>query len=75
MKVKAIVSFSARVDGRSYSPAEGDVLDMPDGADWLTAGFVVPVAEMERETAVAPTGEKTTVTKRKPRSRKAAKGD
>lgn len=38
MKVRALTSFSD-VQG-SHSP--GDVFELPEGADWLRAGFVEP---------------------------------
>lgn len=41
MRVECIRAFAAvEGDGRTYAYAEGDVLDLPAGADWLTAGFV-----------------------------------
>ncbi len=41
MKVVALVSFA----GNGITVARGAVVDMPEGADWLEAGLVAPVAE------------------------------
>lgn len=40
MRVHAFKSFVAVVNGRKYRVCEGDVVDMPDGADWIRAGLV-----------------------------------
>lgn len=40
MKVKVLISFSDSVHG---TRAEGDVIELPEGVDWLRAGFVAPV--------------------------------
>lgn len=40
MKVKVLISFSDSVHG---THAQGDVIDLREGVDWLRAGFVVPV--------------------------------
>ncbi len=41
MRVVALVSFA----GNGITVARGAVIEMPDGADWLKAGLVAPVAE------------------------------
>ena len=51
MKVKALKSFGGASSQGRYHYSEGQVFDLPDGADWLKAGLVVAVKE-ERETAV-----------------------
>lgn len=46
--VICVRGFSGVVDGNSVTHHEGQVFQLPDGVDWLTAGFVVvlqPVAE------------------------------
>ena len=68
MKVKALKSFGgARSQGR-YHYSEGQVFDLPDGADWLKAGLVVAVKE-ERETAVTPKTAETAVKPKPTRKR------
>ncbi len=83
MKVKALRGFSAFVDGSMVCASEGQVLELPKGADWLRAGLVVPaeegaeaedaateppaVAEVMPETA--STGPAETATPAKPRRR------
>lgn len=42
MKVKVVRSFS---DTNHGTHAEGDVIDLPPGVDWLRAGFVEVIAE------------------------------
>lgn len=44
MKVKVLNSFSDSVHG---TKAQGDVIDLPDGVDWLRAGLVEPLPEPE----------------------------
>lgn len=56
MKVKVIRSFGSTQYGH-YS--EGQVIDLPDGVDWLKAGLVVPFKE-PLETATAEPPEKAT---------------
>lgn len=51
MRVKCIRSFVGKApDGRTYSPSMGDEFELPDGTDWLQAGFVEPLKE-QKETA------------------------
>ena len=45
--VKAIRGFAARIEGKTYAVAEGDVLEMPAGADWVAAGLVLPLPDPE----------------------------
>lgn len=45
MRVVALTSFAARVDGDSRTIRRGVELDLPDGVDWLETGLVAPVAE------------------------------
>ena len=55
MKVKCVRSFVGHApNGRFYSPGMGDEFELPDGVDWLQAGFVVPVKETKQETATQP---------------------
>lgn len=57
-------SFSAVVDGQSVSYAEGDMLTLPPGVDWLTAGLVeLIVDDSERTATIAP--DEQAVTKRR----------
>jgi hypothetical protein len=55
MRVRALTSFVGRVDGRKYIVKAGDVLTLPEGADWLRAGLVEaaePAPELEPEKPV-----------------------
>lgn len=45
MRVKAVTSFVATIGGVKYRVQAGDELEMPQGADWLGAGFVAAVEE------------------------------
>lgn len=40
MRVRALVSFAARIDGDVRAVQAGTLIDMPEGCDWLTAGLV-----------------------------------
>lgn len=40
MKVRALKSFSARVNNKSYTYSQGDEFVMPKGADWDKEGLV-----------------------------------
>jgi len=51
MQVKALIGFVSRVGDRKFRVNQGDELPLPDGADWLDVGFVVPVREQAIETA------------------------
>ena len=61
-KVKVLRSFVARTGGGTVRGVVGDVIDMPDDADWLPAGFVELVEADEAATE-----------KRAPRKRTAKK--
>lgn len=64
MKVRAVIGFVGIVAGQSRSVRDGEVFDLPDGVDWLKAGFVVPVlpapetasVDPRTQTAVMPAG-------------------
>jgi hypothetical protein len=53
MKVKALKGFTAFVGEDSVSASEGQVLEMPAGADWIKAGLAIAV-EGELPDVVAP---------------------
>lgn len=66
MMVQALVSFVARIDGNAMTVRAGQIITLPAGADWLTAGLVTPVPDDQVETAVLPMLEiEHTVTRRK----------
>lgn len=66
MRVKAITSFVAVHDKQTYSVQEGMELEMPEGADWLRAKFVVPViAAIAPETAAVGASEAAVMPKAK----------
>ena len=50
-KGRVVVSFSDVVYG-TFS--EEDVIDVPDGVDWVRAGFVVLIAQQGTATVAAP---------------------
>lgn len=65
MKVQAVVSFAGLVRGVAIAVQAGQVIDLPEGVDWLTAGLVAPapapmsevelaVAQRDAERAVRP---------------------
>lgn len=54
--VECVIAFSGFAGKRPYNKAIGDRFLLPDGVDWLKAGFVIPVTE-EREKAVSAKGE------------------
>ena len=72
MKVKVIRSF---VDGKYGSKGMNDIIDLPDGVDWLKAGFVIPIEDETETAAIKPprAAVKKTAKPRKPRAKKAAK--
>lgn len=43
MKVRALKSFVATVDGTKYRLQTGDEIDMPKDADWVNAGLAEKV--------------------------------
>lgn len=51
MLVKAVISFVSDVSGQKYRIPQGWEGPMPEGADWLDVGFVVPVKDQKIETA------------------------
>lgn len=54
MRVQAQVSFVAAWRGQQYVANAGELIEMPDDADWLRAGLVAAVpAPAEVETATA----------------------
>jgi len=57
MRVIALRSFVAIVNGTKYRVSEGDELEMPVNADWLTAGLVVALPDAPQEAAVMPVQE------------------
>ena len=57
MRVIALRSFVAIVNGTKYRVSEGDELEMPVNADWLTAGLVVALLDAPQEAAVMPVQE------------------
>lgn len=62
MQVFALRSFVAIVNGQAVTVRADEVVDMPDGADWVRAGLVTLVASVEVETATAePDGERADV--------------
>lgn len=76
MKVKALVSFVARVDGQTFRASAGDLLEMPQGVDWDSAGLVEQwnddlidhvetATTAATETAATATGKRKTTRKRK----------
>lgn len=71
MQVQAMVSFAAMVNGQSIAVRAGEVVEMPEGADWLRAGLAIPFAEegapVEFATVDdAPGVERTVSRKRRP---------
>lgn len=77
MRVRALKSFAGMVNGAVVQVRAGSELELPEGVDWLQAGFVVAVEAGTPagasaphlagvETAVAePVAEKRTPAKRK----------
>lgn len=67
-KVKVLRSFVAITDEGKVRASEGDVIDMPDGADWLPAGFVELVEEEatpEEKPAKKPATKKAATSRKK----------
>lgn len=69
MRVLALVSFVARVNGDTLSVQAGALVELPAGADWLAAGLATPAPETELATA-EPDAERAVAVR--PRRRKAA---
>jgi hypothetical protein len=68
MRVKAINSFVGRHAGRKYIVKSGDVLELPAGADWLRAGLVVAIENVDLESEETPAAAEKPA--RKPRTSK-----
>jgi hypothetical protein len=51
--VQALVPFVARINGDTLPVQAGELIDMPPGVDWLSAGLVAlaPASEIELATA------------------------
>lgn len=79
MKVKVIRSFVGHYEEngqlKSISAGMNDVIDLPEGVDWLRAGFVEPVKEQAESAALQPAENamKPAVKKRTPRRTSARK--
>lgn len=74
MLVQAMMSFAAIVNGQMVAVRAGEVVTLPAGADWVTAGLAIPFEEdgapVEIETAMvddAPGVEHAVTRKRKGR--------
>ena len=69
MQVVALKSFVAVVNGASMPVRDGDVVEMPDGADWLRAGLVAlmdaPFPAVEMAVDPMPNVEKAVSRKRR----------
>ena len=63
MRVLCVVSFSSR----DFTASEGDEFELPEGVDWLQAGFVVPLKEQKIETATAKPKERAAIRTGKPK--------
>jgi hypothetical protein len=58
MKVKALIGFVDRVDGRKYIVPQHSELELPAGANWLDVGFAEAVEEEEEKPAKKATKKK-----------------
>lgn len=68
VKVRAIKSFVGKgPDGIKYRANEGDVLEVPEGTDWIRAGLVVAVEDWDEVETMAKEPAETAV---KPKARK-----
>jgi hypothetical protein len=55
MLVRVVRPFVTRLGGAIYRPSLGALIELPEGADWLTAGLVVVEAlDAERAVTGAP---------------------
>lgn len=62
MKVKALKGFSAFVGDEMVCVSEGQMVELPKGADWVRAGLAVAVEDDETPAAVVkPAPESTSV--------------
>lgn len=58
MLVTALIGFSSMIGGKKIVVQKGQVLLMPAGADWVTAGLAAPVRTIAVETATKEPKEK-----------------
>lgn len=58
MLVRALIGFSSIIDGHKLVAQKGQILLMPAGADWVTAGLATPVRTKPLETATKSPAEK-----------------
>ncbi len=83
MKVKCVKSFVGFVGENSVAASEGQVLEMPTGADWIRAGLAVampgekeePAAKRAAETTAVQPPEDAALPKGKPRDAVMSTGD
>lgn len=73
MKVIAVHSFVSTIDGVKHRVSAGDEVEMPSGADWLTAGLVMPAKTSDQEAAVMPPQETAAMPRVVKRGRRAKK--
>lgn len=50
MKGEVIIPFVAQWEGRTFCPAQGDIIEIPPNVDWVRAGFVVELEDESDET-------------------------
>jgi hypothetical protein len=69
MLVQAMTSFVAIIGGQMMTVRAGEVLELPEGADWLTANLAIPFVEngepVEIEMATLKGTEKAVTRRRK----------
>lgn len=63
MKVRVLKSFG----GVNFRASSGDIIELPEGVDWLRAGLVEPFIEEPEAAAIEPA---ETATMPKPRKRR-----
>lgn len=49
MQVECVRPFAATYQNKRYSYSDGDIFEMPKGADWVKAGFCKPVKQSRRK--------------------------
>ncbi len=64
MKVRAVKSFSANLDGEILHFPDGKEFELPKGVDWLEAGLVVPVRTTKKRKATVKPKEKAVTNKK-----------
>lgn len=71
MKGKVLKSF---VDGRYGSKGMNSIIEIPEGVDWVKAGFVEPILDEIENAAITPPKRAVRKTRkpRKPRAKKKA---